>query len=114
MKCRICNSEIDTNYRNPYPKLLTENELCYDCYFWFEKLEKYNNGDESYIVTNRYKMYYVGDEDEDTYFRGHGGNKFSIELTDGKVFTSTNLWYNGEIPSEFHSMLEPNVVKMMG
>ena len=31
---------------------------------------------------------------------GHGGKIFKIEMFDGRIIETNNLWYNGEIPVE--------------
>ena len=36
---------------------------------------------------------------------GFGGGCFWIRFKDGKTLTTNNLWYNGEVPSEFRSEL---------
>jgi hypothetical protein len=33
-------------------------------------------------------------------FMGHSGKLFKIEMLDGRVIETNNLWYNGEIPVE--------------
>lgn len=44
------------------------------------------------------ECYNVGDEKEKGFFRGFGGDKFTIALNNGMTITTTNLWHKGTVP----------------
>lgn len=67
---------------------------CFIKRFWMETL------DEKAIIING-KCYHVGNENSTSCFRGFGGAKYKIQLNNGKIIETTNLWSNGIIPKEF-------------
>ena len=47
--------------------------------------------------------YHVKEENRDNYgFRGFDGRPFKIQLDNGDIYYTTNLWYNGKIPKEYY------------
>jgi hypothetical protein len=46
----------------------------------------------------------------DRKFRGFGGRRFIIEMEDGTIHVTTNLWCQGGIPEIFRSELPNNSV----
>lgn len=48
--------------------------------------------------------YYI--EKKNRYLKGYDGNHFKIQLLKtGEIIETDNLWFNGEIPKEYKSIL---------
>lgn len=91
MKCVICGKEIkESLYAN---KILCSSE-CFDEDFWNDILDK-----DAIIVNGEcyHDAGYVHDMCDKKWL-GHGGRLFNIEMNDGRVIKTNNLWYNGEVP----------------
>ena len=92
MKCVICGKEIEkSGYSN---KVLCSSE-CFSVDFWNDCL------DDTAIIVNG-ECYHNGGMKPDNYsgFLGFSGRLFTIQMNDGRVIKTNNLWYNGEIPKE--------------
>lgn len=105
MKCRICNREIESVYPH-----LQEKELCFQCDFW-GKLAKDKDSESSVRIGGEH--YWI--EKGNTYpIRGFNGRQFTIRFFDGRVVTTTNLWYQGKIPQIWKVLLLDNAEKLIG
>lgn len=59
--------------------------------------------------------YWVGDDKVlDGTPRGFGGRKFTIIRKDGHLIETTNLWTQGEVPSEYRQILKDNAAFVEG
>lgn len=100
LKCSICNKEIKESKFNSKPLCSDE---CFFADFWLEKIE-YVNDCRSVRVKGHH--YWIGQPDNG--FKGHGGKKFKINFKDGKEIIHNCLWYQGEIPTSFRTILTDN------
>jgi hypothetical protein len=82
--------------------------------FWNEKIAWMLNGDKTenkQICVRINGSHYVINE-EDSSIKGFGGARFKIHFTSGahagKTITTTNMWHQGDIPSEFAIVLTDN------
>jgi hypothetical protein len=89
MICPVCGKLAVPMYVNGE----CSNE-CFTKGFWQETLN------DTAIIING-KCYHVGDEDDTSCFRGFGGARYKIQMNDGRIIETTNLWTNGIIPEEF-------------
>ena len=91
MKCIICGKEIpESSYMNA---VLCGHE-CFIENFWNENLD-----DTAIIIDG--DCYHDGGRQEDNIpWLGFGGHKFTIEMNDGRIIETNNLWFNGKIPTE--------------
>ena len=105
MKCKECKVEIDFNYVDEVKKQLQARHLCYECNFWLNWCLRKNDPRIARIAG---EQYIVGDEDDPSKFRGFDGAKFIIVWFDGRSETTTNLWYNGQIPTRFLKRMPDN------
>jgi hypothetical protein len=80
---------------------------CFDCSFWLDKAE-YSDYMASHQVIIKGEHFMLGETD--SFIRGFGGRKFKIQFFDGRIIETNNLWYQGEIPEQFRSMLPDNAV----
>ena len=100
MKCMICGKEVKHNHYSEHSDFfgLCGDEKCFSKRFWQLALD-----DSAVIIKG--VCYHIGKEPKDlvnTYELGYGGMKFRIKmLNTGKVFTTHNLRYNGDIPKEY-------------
>lgn len=100
MKCIICGKEIEESaYSN---KVLCSSE-CFHKNFWNEIVDE---KDLHTIIDG--VSYYICKENDKSYFRGHGGQKFVIKKNTGEVVATTNLWCQGDIPNEYRELLPDN------
>lgn len=105
-RCRECGIDEHREYFD-----LREKELCGDCGFWIEKVER-----AEYVQSIRVEgtCYWRGNEDErglDNSMRGFGGRAFYYVKTDDPgqtVQVAKSLWHNGVIPERFKSRLPDN------
>ena len=106
MKCRKCSEDIELHYGNGFNNKLKELEICFNCDFWYEKVENVNHINSLRIEREHY---WIGEEKTNSGlgFRGFGGRKFKIKKGD-KIITTTNLWHQGKIPEHFKELLPDN------
>lgn len=107
--CKICNGIVSTHYIEPTRTILKEKNLCFNCNFWQDKLDRLLSGDHRVFVIGG-TMYYHSNDDRDPVrtFRGFGGRKFMIQRLDGEILETNNLWCNGEVPKDFKDKIKDN------
>ena len=69
-KCKECGKNVtqnDLHYFDNIIKSLVEQQLCFNCEFWTEKLKWKNN---SRVVRINGHYYYINDENKNNGFRG--------------------------------------------
>lgn len=92
MKCVICGKEIERSF---YADAIICSGRCFNKHFWNKTL------DDAAIIING-ACYHDAEPENCSVFLGHGGQHFSIEMFDGRVIETNNLWYNGEVPTELN------------
>ena len=106
--CIICGRPINENSLYFYAD---EGKTCsFECnkkYFWLSIIEDTSN---RHVIYNG-NCYWIGPERDKE--KGFGGRRFHIEYLNGNHFYTTNLNYNGEVPSEFRAQLPDNVKIIM-
>ena len=77
--------------------------------FWSDQLA-YDKEQSNHTVAIINGHHYVIGPEDDTKkcARGFGGDKFVIRFFDGTEVTTTNLWYQGQIPNEFAELFPNN------
>ena len=87
-KCIVCNKEIEKpKFGGPIC-----SEECFNVWFWNSQLN-----DEAIIIDGI--CYHDGGRDKTHFgFRGFGGAEFKIQMNDGRIIETNNLWCNGKIP----------------
>lgn len=99
MKCVHCGSEINFAYLNKAD--LEKHQECFNCNHFMALLRRPDRSD--CLVVKRddihgsptcHYMYCPGGGRH----AGFGGDKWLIEMTDGRKFETTNLWHQGHIP----------------
>jgi hypothetical protein len=105
-RCPECQERIE----------LKETGYCCLCERWVTfTMLAYNpslpKGDRVARVNGHH--YFIGDEVDKSLpgmlgMRGFRGQQFSIKFLDGREVTTTNLWYQGEIPKRFRGRLPDN------
>lgn len=84
--------------------------------FWDEKVEWAKAGDVlptgEPVARIEGRHYIIGPKGAPSYMKGFDGRPFAIRFTGGphagKVIHTDNLWYQGEIPEEYRSLLPDN------
>ncbi len=87
--CKKCGNIISTNFHSPYNTSLVEHKLCFGCLFWHRIYEK--QIDKKYVIIDG-ESYHITPDDNDAYFKGHGGREFKIKRFDSdEIITTKNL-----------------------
>lgn len=92
--CKLCgHRELLTWSHN---KELKEHQMCFTCNFWREVT---SDPDRLYIEeADGIHAYLICEESATSMFRGFGGRGFTVEMLDGSVVKTTNLWSQGVMP----------------
>ena len=106
--CRECGKREDVSrWGDSIENDLVEKQLCFYCDFWIEKINIKDKPNVARINNNHYVI-----EPNNAFFKGYGGQEFTIKFNDGKIVTTHNLWYQGKIPEIFRDRL-PNNAKFI-
>lgn len=112
IKCKVCGSEEDlTHWSNA--KALERNCLCQHCNHWHEQHDMDQNvrGKYGYAIIDG--GHYVLCSPTNSYFKGFGGHKFTIQFNDGYIAECNNLWFQGKIPEGYWRELMPDNAKFL-
>lgn len=90
-KCVICGKEVETSLF--YGAILCSHE-CFIENFWNECL------DEDAIIVDGVCYHDGGRKDTNTKWLGFGGREWKIQMNDGRIIETNNLWHNGKVPPE--------------
>ena len=107
MKCEICGKEMSHPcYAGEYAGVCNQ---CFNAKFW-----QLIVAEKDHHLVAEGECYSLGDEDAPAREpRGHDGRKFTYEdLATGEQHTTTNLWYQGDVPPEFRDQL-PDTVRFV-
>lgn len=90
MTCEICGKEIE---KSKYLSNVLCSKKCFIEHFWNEHL------DETAIIIDGV-CYHDGGMKPPGYegFLGFGGHLFRIQMNDGRIIETNNLWHNGDVP----------------
>lgn len=107
--CKICGKTDESDRWVNGQKMLND-KLCFECDFWVRHHDDdmTNRKDHKFVIANGEHYVIEPEDSKETYFRGFGGAKVEIHFFDGTIVTSTNLWYNGEIPDRFRDIMPDN------
>lgn len=111
--CKLCGRPETATYMEPIGTRLKKEQICFGCDFWMERRSQYNAQHRrgTILVIDGMVRSDGGEADPRTPFLGHGGARFYIKhLITGRVWTSNNMWFGGEIPDEFRGGMPDNAV----
>ena len=104
--CLECKKKEKLRWMEEMKQKLIERNLCFNCNFWWERIEKVDHPNSVRINNNHY---WIENENASrNTFRGFGGQKFIIKFDNGRIVVTTNLWSQGEIPERFRDRLPNN------
>lgn len=103
--CLICNSPFCTHFTEPIKSEMIERNLCFSCNFWTDIIAI----KDTRIIMNG--VVYVKGK-EDTVFKGFGGRTWKIQMNDGTIIETNNLWCNGDVPERFKEQLPDNAKRL--
>ena len=88
--CRYCGKEFEQGYTT-----YDCSEECFLNNYWDNVLD-----DEAIIINGI--CYHDGGRKPDGYkgFLGHDGRRWIIQMNDGRIIDTNNLWYNAVVPAE--------------
>lgn len=102
--CRSCGSPFSTHYREPTGSELREQNICHTCHHWNFQLSRPNR-----IIVNGTKYQDGGSVLKGTPgFLGFGGREWLVQMDDGTIFTTNNLWCQGDIPQRLRKQHPDN------
>lgn len=105
--CKECGILEKNNYGIKLAKQMEDNQLCFDCNFWYNLIAI--NTEPNIVISNNHHYMIEPDKPKDYKgFLGFGGREFIIEFNDGRKVTTHNLGYQGEIPERFRDKLKNN------
>lgn len=107
LTCRTCGGCDLLGWNEKTCERLILLGVCSNCEFWVGYATRRSDG-RAVIVDGQHYM--LGDEKSRSYFRGFGGNKFTIRFHDGHMAVSTNLWFQGVVPERWRPQLPDNAV----
>lgn len=91
VQCIVCGKMIE---RSRWSHKVLCSQECYSRDFWNDTL------DESAIIIDGVCYHDAGRKSEGYRgFLGYGGREFKIQMNDGRVIETNNLWCQGSIPS---------------
>ena len=90
---------------DPYNNICSSE--CFHIRVWDDRVED-KESPKSVVVDHT--AYWIGNEKDNSYFRGFGGALFKIKFSDGRYIESTNLWHNGTIPECYWDKLPDNAI----
>ncbi|MCR4284526.1 MAG: hypothetical protein NUV97_00595 [archaeon] len=115
-KCKVCEA---LTYENQWGNQieLEEQGLCFSCYHWYTQSE-FDKIDPDHAVIirtrdNKIEHYRIS-PDSKRGFQGFGGREFTIHFKDGRIVTTHNLWFQGEIPKFWIPEFSLNVKEITG
>lgn len=110
LRCGYCNKYESGRYAREARDEMSENQACFNCNFWLEKIRWREREDPRAVVTSTFKHYRIGPDmsPNDRSFGGFGGRRFVVTFHDGREVTTTNLWHQGTVPEHFRDRLQPN------
>lgn len=104
--CRECGQSDKANFGEPTRSRMLAQQLCFTCLFWTDKIAELNDDFTARIGGRHYR---IGPEETSPRDqRGFDGHRAVIRFADGREVTTTNLWFQGEIPVHFHTRLPDN------
>jgi hypothetical protein len=104
--CPSCGKSYTRRYT---PESYIGNN-CFDCSFWLGKTDYPDYMKNHQVIING-EHFMLGETKG--HFRGFGGRRFRIQFFDGRIIETKNLWFQGEIPDQFRSMLPDNAVFLL-
>lgn len=111
-KCKSCGVEgYSTNYvESDIKVMMTEMNFCFTCAFWeiYARAFENNNSKNAIIVNGDHYIDGCMVAKGTRGFVGHGGHLFKIEMIDGSIIETNNLWNQGIIPTHFRSRITDN------
>jgi len=81
---------------------------CFECSFWLGKTDYPDYMKNHQVIIDG--QHYMAYAETDSFIKGFGGRRFKIQFFDGRIIETNNLWFQGEIPDQFRSMLPENAV----
>lgn len=84
-------------------EIMIEKSCCFNCGFWFEKIEIHD--DKTFIIDGT-RWHDGGGIYKGKGFMGMGGREFFIKKKDGKLAYTNNLWCQGNVPEHFKKYKE--------
>ena len=87
---------------------IKERGICFNCNCFYRLLGMNGLVILRPDVSGGRHHYMIGGEGGPAKWKGFGGQKWIIQLADGKIIETTNLWHQGEIPVHFYDRFPIN------
>lgn len=92
---------------------LKNRKFCFECNYWYNLFLRKDDKD----VIRLEGIHRSLGEDKPTTpdrFKGSCGSKYVVEFMDGRIVTTTDLWYQGKIPDVWKAELPDNAISLKG
>lgn len=114
--CAACGKPERAHYQEPVASRLKANGLCHGCDFWHEKRTAYNAQNRAgRMLVMKGCVYGDGGDSPNTdrSWLGFGGSRWYLyQITTGKLWTTNNLFFAGEIPTNYLPGMPDNAVAL--
>ena len=105
--CKKCGATFDSSqFIKSYASIMEKQCLCAKCTFWYEHLVDDHNAAAHTRATINGEHYVIGPEKAK--LKGFNGIQHVIRFNDGHITTTSNLWYNGEVPKHWKEQFPNN------
>lgn len=115
--CSCCGEEYTTESNLEVSRRLATFKLCFECDYWHEYIKRvadYRNDGSSIRVGGVHYVICPEDSRHTGILRGYGGSRKFIRVPPlnqnhpERIFVTTNLWCQSDIPARFREMLPDN------
>ncbi len=111
--CKFCQITEELQWNDEMNDHLRLNSHCFNCQFWFDKVNMKNEPnvcriyDEESKETHHYT--FLENNNSNKGFKGFGGRPFTIQFNETlRIIKTNNLWHQGTIPERFSELLPIN------
>jgi hypothetical protein len=106
LKCNECGTVgYSTGYMDGSTKrTMDEQGVCFNCAFWINQ----SNRKDQVVIDGL--MYWIGKGGGG----GMAGRSFDIQMDDGRLIETNDLWHQGTIPYHFKERMPDNATFMNG
>lgn len=90
--------------------LLIALGLCFFCNGWLERLRGPREPNKFVAAGVWYSIGEKFRASAPSHCKGYGGQRFRVEMQDGRIIETDNLWHGGEIPSHLRDLFPDSAV----
>lgn len=109
--CKECFGLIDLKYIESVSQKMIDHGVCHTCLYWTEIINDRKNPNRLFVKGLAYYFKPYRDiPSQEKHVLGFGGRIFYIQMSDGELKITNNLWCNGTIKDRFVDRLPDNAL----